>query len=194
MMFSRVTSCPPALFSWTLACSVTFPCGLWQLLPCPAVLWGGWGCAWVGCHSPAGIPSHSHCISTPCWVSYLFPCDPVPLLCWIHTDGFGLLLLPSSLVPLHPQEPGRQGKFISVGLFLSCCSWPCCWHWPSLWSHGVVTQQVVAVGGIVPLGHSLIPALHPSGNDHQALSLPTAGRRGGRCWGLEVLRFGGAEC
>lgn len=44
------------------------------------------------------------------------------------------------------------------------------------------------MGGIVALGHSLIPALHPSGNDHQALSVPTASRRGG-----EVLRFGGAE-
>lgn len=38
----------------------------------------------------------------------------------------------------------------------------------------------MAVGGIVPLGHLPRSSLtcHPGGNDHQALSLPTASRRG----------------
>lgn len=54
----------------------------------------------------------------PWWISYLFPSGTVPWLCWIHTAGFGVLLLPSGPVPLHPQEAGNQGRFISVGLFL----------------------------------------------------------------------------
>lgn len=58
------------------------------------------------------------------------------------------------------------------------------------WWGVVVTERVHGCGWDCSSGAftSLVPALHPSGNDHQALSLPTASRRG-----LEVLRFGSAE-
>lgn len=83
------------------------------------------------------------------WASYLFASAAVTL------KAAGLVLFPSSLVQLVPQEPGSRGEFISVGLFLAWCFWPCCWCWRPLcnvmvWSH--VTRRV-AVCGLRPLGH-----------------------------------------
>lgn len=65
-----------------------------------------------------GFHPHSHCISTltvallplPLWHCPLAVLDT---LCCLR----GCRWLPSSPVPLHPQEAGSPGRFISVGLF-----------------------------------------------------------------------------